>query len=90
MTCRTSIFDGIDVNALQLRLAQMQQAYLDLSTGTKVEVASYAQADGSRTISYSKANIGDLAQAILSVQTAIDRAQGQRMGRRAPITPLFR
>ncbi len=70
MTCRTSILDGIDVTSLQQRLAAMQQAYLDLVTGGKVEVASYAQADGSRTVSYTKANLADLAAAIITVQKA--------------------
>lgn len=89
MSCRTSILDGIDVNALRLRLAAMQQDYLDLLSGHKVESASYAQSDGSRAITYSKANIGDLTQAILTVQTQIDRATGQFKGRRAPLRPFF-
>ncbi len=90
MSCRTSILDGIDVNTLRLRLAQMQQAYLDLVSGQKPEVASYAQADGSRTISYTKANLADLGAAILAVQAAIDRASGAPLvNRRAPIRPIY-
>lgn len=90
MTCRTSILDGIDVTSLQQRLAAMQQAYLDLVTGGKVEVASYAQADGSRTVSYTKANLADLAAAIITVQSAIDRATAVSVNRRAPLRPIFR
>lgn len=89
MPCRTSILDGIDVNALKLRLATMQQDYLDLQSGRKVESASYAQSDGSRAITYTKANLADLTQAILTVQTQIDRASGLNLGRRAPMRPYF-
>lgn len=89
MTCRTSILDGMDTTVLQQRLTAMQQAYLDLTTGGKVEVASYAQADGSRTVTYTKANLGELTAAILTVQTQIDRASGIYRGRRAPLMPVF-
>lgn len=86
---RTSILDGVDVGALRARLSAMQQAYLDLTTGGKVEVASYAQGDGARTVTYTKANIADLTQAILGVQSQIDRLTGQCNNRRAPIRPVF-
>lgn len=89
MPCRTSILDGIDVNVLRLRLSQMQLDYLDLQAGRKVESASYAQSDGSRAITYTKANIADLTAAILTLQTQIDQASGLRMGRRAPVRPYF-
>lgn len=90
MPCRTSIFDGIDVTTLQLRLTQMQTDLLDLMQGRKVESASYAQSDGSRAVTYTKASIGDLTSAITAVQSQIDALTGQRRGRRAPITPVFR
>lgn len=86
---RTSIFDGMDTTVLQTRLQALQQAYLDISQGTKVEVASYAQADGSRTVTYSKANLADLTAVIITVQTAIDRASGLRINRRRPLSPIF-
>ncbi len=91
MSCtrRTSILDGIDVSALQQRLASMQQAYLDLISGGKVEVASYTQGDGSKSVTYTRANIGDLTQAILTVQTQIDKLTGVCVNRRAPLTPMF-
>lgn len=90
MTRRSSILDGIDVGALQLRLTAMQQAYIDLTLGGKVQVASYAQGDGSRTVTYTQANIADLTAAILSVQTQIDYLNGVRCNRRAPLTPVWR
>lgn len=85
---RTSILDGIDVTALQTRLAAMQQAYLDLTTGGKVQVASYTQGDGAKSVSYTQANIADLVQAIIGVQTQIDTLSGgSRPNRRAPLAP---
>jgi hypothetical protein len=86
---RTSILDGLDVSVLQARLAQMQQAYLDLTSGAKVQVASYTQGDGARQVTYTQANIADLTQAILAVQSQIDRLTGVCVNRRAPIRPYF-
>lgn len=86
---RTSILDGVSLQALQIRLSAMQQAYLDLTTGGKLESAAYTQGDGSRTVTYTKANIGDLTQAILAVQTQIDQLNGVRINRRAPLRPYF-
>lgn len=86
---RTSILDGIDVQALRMRLATMQQAYLDLTSGAKVQVASYSQGDGGKSVTYTMANISDLTQAILTVQSQIDAATGCRVNRRAPMRPIF-
>lgn len=87
---RTSILDGIDVGVLQLRLAALQQAYLDLMAGAKVVTASYTQGDGARAVTYTQANIADLTQAILGVQTQIDQLTGaQCINRRAPLRPFF-
>lgn len=86
---RTSILDGIDVSELRTRLASMQQAYLDLTSGAKVEAASYAQGDGSRSVTYSRANLSSLTQAIISIQTQIDRLSGQSINRRKPLRPMF-
>ncbi len=91
MSCstRTSILDGVSVATLQTRLAAMQLAYLDLTTGGKLQVASYAQGDGSKSVTYTQANIADLTQAILAVQTQIDRLSGITRNRRAPLRPFF-
>ena len=68
---RTSILDGISVAALQQRLEALQQAYLELTAGGKLQVASYAQGDGSKSVTYTAANLADLVQTILTVQSAI-------------------
>lgn len=89
MVCRTSILDGISVDTLKLRLAAMQLAYLDLTSGAKLQVASYTQDAGGKSVTYTAANIADLTQAILAVQTQIDTLEGRRMHRRAPLRPYF-
>jgi hypothetical protein len=89
MSCRTSILDGVSVETLKLRLAAMQLAYLDLTSGGKLQVASYTQGDGGKSVTYTQANIADLTQAILAVQTQIDQLEGRRMHRRAPLRPYF-
>ncbi|HEY9213853.1 MAG TPA: gpW family head-tail joining protein [Ancylobacter sp.] len=89
MTCRTSIFDGMDVGVLRARLATLQQAYLDLMAGGKIVSVSYTQGDGARSVTYSQANIADLTQAILALQTQIDQLSGLRINRRAPMRPVF-
>jgi hypothetical protein len=86
---RTSILDGIDVGVLQSRLAAMQQAYLDLTSGAKGQTYSYTQGEGAKSVTYTQANIGDLTQAIISVQSQIDRLTGVCTNRRAPLRPYF-
>jgi hypothetical protein len=86
---RTSILDGVDVGVLQARLAAMQQAYLELTTGDKGASYSYTQGDGAKSVTYSQANIADLTQAIITVQTQIDQLTGVRINRRAPLRPYF-
>lgn len=89
MTTRTSIFDGIGIAALQARLAEMQQAYLDLMAGNRGESYTYSQGDGSKSVTYTRANIGDLAQAIITLQTRIDQLTGLTINRRRPLRPFF-
>ncbi len=90
MSCRRpSILDGVALSTLQAQLAQMQQAYLDLMSGAKIVSASYSQANGSRAVTYTQANIADLVQAIIGVQTQIDQLTGVQCNRRAPVAPFF-
>ena len=67
----TSIFAGMSTVALQTALANSQQAYLDLSTGNKGESFSYSQGDGSKSVTYSRANIGALVSLIKQLQVQL-------------------
>lgn len=67
----TSIFAGMSTAQLQTALANAQQAYLDLSTGNKVQVAAYAQADGNKSVTYTKADLGALVALIKQLQAQL-------------------
>ena len=67
----TSIFAGMSTAALQTALANAQQAYLDLSSGTKGESYSYTQGEGARSVTYSRANIGALVALIKELQVQL-------------------
>lgn len=87
---RTSILDGVDIGTLQAQLVKMQQAYMDLSTGAKGESFSYSQGEGARSTTFTRANIGQLVQAIIALQTQIDRLSGTgHINRRPPMIPFF-
>lgn len=57
---------------LQQALLTAQQAYLDLTTGAKVEAAGYGQGDGTKNVTFTKANIGALVQLIKELQAMVD------------------
>lgn len=66
-----SILAGMDTSVLRQQLSLMQQDYLDLSSGRKVESASYAQGDGAKSVKYTVATIGQLAMAIRQIQAQL-------------------
>ena len=66
-----SLLAGMDDSVLRARLAQMQQDYLDLSSGRKPQSAAYSQGDGSKSITYTVANIGQLTIAIRQLQAQL-------------------
>lgn len=80
-----SILAGMDTSVLEARLKQLQQDYLDLSSGIKTESGSYAQGDGSKSVTYSRANIGQLTMAIRQLQAQL----GLICSPRSAIRPRF-
>jgi len=82
----TSILAGMDTDVLRARLLQMQQDYLDLMAGRKIQSAQYTQGDGSKAVVFTKANIGQLIMAIRQLQAQLGivcsprRAIGVRFG----------
>jgi hypothetical protein len=67
----TSILAGMQTSALRTALTNAQQAYLDLSTGAKGESYSYTQGDGSKAVTYNKANLADLTNLIRTLQAQL-------------------
>ena len=56
---------------MQIDLANAQQAYLDISSGAKGESYSYTQGDGSKSVTYTRANIGALSALIMALQVEL-------------------
>ncbi len=65
---QTSLLAGRSTAQLQTDLNNAQQAYIDLSSGAKGETYSYTQGDGSKSVTYTRANLGDLAALIRMLQ----------------------
>jgi len=76
---------GVQTSALQAALKAAQQAYMDLSTGAKGESYSYTQGDGSKSVTYTKADLPALSAYIQSLQVQLGIV---RRPRRA-IVPRF-
>lgn len=68
---RTNNLTGVPRETLQQWLMDAQQALHDLSTGAKGESYSYTQGDGVRSVTYTRVNLGELQQYILSLQYAL-------------------
>ncbi|MBC8984021.1 phage head-tail adapter protein [Pseudomonas lurida] len=84
-TPAVSLLAGRPVATLQSDLAAAQQAYVDLSSGSKVVNATYAQGAGSRSVTYTPADMGALQNLIRSLQQQLGITQRAR----APIRPVF-
>lgn len=69
---------------LQANLAAAQAALQQLATGAQVTTVSYTEGQGMRTVTYSRAKVGDLQAYIESLQTQLGfrarRAIGMRFG----------
>ena len=68
---RTSILAGMPRHLLEAKLAALQEAYLALSSGQQVVTASYTQGDGTKSVTYRQASLGDLVAAIKEVQAQL-------------------
>jgi len=80
-----SLLAGRSTAQLQSDLAAAQQAYVDLSSGAKVVNATYAQGAGSRSVTYTPADMGAVQNLIRSLQQQL----GITTRGRAPIRPVF-
>jgi len=68
----TSLLAGAMTDA-QLRdaLAKAQQAYIDLTTGSRGVSFSYSQGDGTRSVSYQQSSLADLLALIQLLQAQL-------------------
>lgn len=64
----TSLLAGRSTTQLQADLNAAQQAYIDISSGAKGESYSYTQGDGSKSVTYTRTNLAQLAALIRMLQ----------------------
>lgn len=84
--CRPSMFSGMTPEQLQALLARAQTAYADLMMGSKGESFTYTQGDGTKSVTYTRANIANLTFLVSQLKQAL----GMPGSRRAPIRPVYR
>ena len=78
-----AITDGMSTADMQSRLAALQAAYFDLSAGAKVVSASYAQGDGTKSVTYTATDTASIYRSILMLQKALGLIQCYPRARRA-------
>lgn len=66
-----SLLAGMTTQQLQAALASAQQAYTELTTGTKGVTFSYTQGDGARSVTYQQTNVQQLAAFIQLLQSQL-------------------
>ncbi|NHN83656.1 phage head-tail adapter protein [Acetobacter musti] len=79
----TSILAGMTPDQLRAALASAQSALIQLQTGGKPVSVSYAQGDGSRSVTYTQASIAGLTALIMQLQRQLG------IGRRRALRPIF-
>lgn len=67
---RTTILTGMTQAQAYAALAQAQADYIAVLSGSKGESFSYGQGDGTKSVTYTRANIAGLVQLIGALQVA--------------------
>lgn len=83
---RTSIFAGMPRAQLEAALMNAQQAYLELSTGAKAVTLSYAQGNGSKSVTYQQTSMSNLVGLIKQLQAQLGVVHRPR----SPMRPVYR
>lgn len=71
MTANCGPLAGMTTEQLRAALAAAQKAYTDLMTGQMGVSFSYAQGDGTRSVTYKTTSLEDLNQFIRQLQQAL-------------------
>ncbi|WP_419692232.1 gpW family head-tail joining protein [Burkholderia gladioli] len=66
-----AITDGMSAADMQSRLAALQTAYFNLSAGAKIVTASYAQGDGTKSVTYQQTDLAQILRSIEMLQMAL-------------------
>jgi len=65
------VYDGMSRAELQARLNALRDAYFELLSGKQVASASYAQSDGSKSVTYRATDLSRLLGEITQLQQAL-------------------
>jgi hypothetical protein len=74
----TGVFAGMDDAVVRLNLAAAQQALIDLQTGKSIVSMSYAQGDGSKSVTRKMGSVAECTALIAQLQSALGLARGRR------------
>jgi hypothetical protein len=66
-----AITDGMSTADMRSRLAALQAAYFDLSSGSKIVTATYNQGDGTKSVTYQQSDITQIMRSIQLLQKAL-------------------
>ena len=80
--CVSGPFAGMLPGALQVALSQAQQALIALETGSQPITVDYAEGQGRRSVTYSRANSAGLRQLIRDLKAALGYRVGGAIGMR--------
>lgn len=83
-TCRPPELIGISDAQLQTWLTAVQLAIQELTVGGKVSTVSYAQGDGSKSVTYTQSDLSALRMRARMLAAALGLARPRRA-----IRPLF-
>lgn len=67
----TGVLAGMSQEQLKVALNEAQAAYIELLSGRRGVSFSYAQGDGTRTVTYSQTSTADLLALIQTIQRAL-------------------
>ncbi|MDR5757012.1 gpW family head-tail joining protein [Caballeronia sp. LZ035] len=76
----------MDPVALRASLLAAQQTYLALTSGGQIESASYTQGDGTRSVTYTRANLAQLVAVIQQLQAQLGIVVAPRRANRITFT----
>jgi hypothetical protein len=75
---------GVSDETLQVWLTAAQTAIQDLTTGGKIQTAAYTQGNGSKSVTYTRADLPALYRRVQALASALGLVD-----RRRPMRPYF-
>ena len=77
---QTGSFVGISTGTLQQWLCEAQTGRHELVTGRRAQMVAYGNGDGTKTVTYTRANLADLDNYIASLMAALGIGRRRAVG----------